>query len=330
MIDNTSIWISKLNTEYAKITDGGKNIKLQGEKSLELHQIAKGLSESIKLNRADQKNSDLLKKVKVLAEHQLNYYKTHKFSFIEQFFSSLRNLFVLGQFHSSAFLIMKMTDRMNVPQKTSGGQLEESRQKNLDENSEVSEFSSKMESDLIKTENIEESDQEIIQSDEPTLIHPSQSENVLPSKQKEILDNLMSQWKKITPGALFIHTLLENLLKNGEIKSWEKKDSDYKIHFTKPIKGSYKTFNCTILENFEFKVSESDNIKTVHFPSTKNRGLRGPFGAKLTGIEVIENMMDPDKSEAVFIVEGAFIFNGNHKVPIQTALKNVKKFNWLP
>ncbi|QLH35193.1 MAG: hypothetical protein HWD61_02780 [Parachlamydiaceae bacterium] len=77
-------------------------------------------------------------------------------------------------------------------------------------------------------------------------------------------------------------------------------------------------------------MSESDNIKTVHFPSTKNRGLRGPFGAKLTGIEVIENMMDPDKSEAVFIVEGAFIFNGNHKVPIQTALKNVKKFNWLP
>ncbi|QLH35194.1 MAG: hypothetical protein HWD61_02785 [Parachlamydiaceae bacterium] len=106
----------------------------------------------------------------------------------------------------------------------------------MDENSEVSEFSSKMESDLIKTENIEESDQEIIQSDEPTLIHPSQSENVLPSKQKEILDNLMSQWKKITPGALFIHTLLENLLKNGEIKSWEKKIQTIKFTSLNPSK----------------------------------------------------------------------------------------------
>lgn len=356
VVKNIPNWVNRLTAEYNR----ANTIKKQGLKthpSFQLHEIAVGLFktinenkfEDISRNNKEYSKKEIVRQVNILANKQLYHYKNCKFCFIEQFFSSLRNLFTFGSFHSSAYLAKKMTDPL----------LKEFKQKEKKQNpivpnaliNKVKEIIpdlpilSKKEiqkEEIIKAEIIreeiieeideEEIDEEIIKEIEPQIVMNNEVDQPaeLPLKEKLIQD-LQNVWLSIDLGWTFIEEMWVGLFQNAEIKNWEidkENPSKFTINLSKSLKGKYNLFTFIIKETIKFTLQEEGNKKIIEFDADKKTGLIGPLKTKLNKIIIQDTPKEnPDGCLSTFVFTG-FFYNGEQTIPATEALDYLNSLVW--
>lgn len=339
VINNTIPWIDKLNIKYIYVADPVNTIRAKSAASIRLHEIVKGLRLAIKNNHVEYRNEELLKKIHFLSKKQLIYYKSKKFAFVEQFFSALRNLFALGKFHSSAALARNMSGRLLCELKR-----QKARQMPKPTSSQIINSSllehSKSISAMPKQENEPKIDQQLpIDKSKVEEVRDEKIAEKTPELQKPLStkEKIIKEICQLgnNPGEKFISDVWDNLLKDENIKHWEKisdHQTKYKINFHKPLKGKYKgkykKWKFYIHETIEFVLHERGTKKIMDFSIGKNVGFKGPLSSMLKGIEVEESIDDPDEHTATFIIDGSILIRGKYPVSTSKALRYLKKIQW--
>jgi len=332
-------WINHLNLEYHKVSKNHKKIQSKAY-SIDLHEITKGFFQAIKKNQKKILDRTTVKRVNFLAQAQLNYYKSKKFSFIEKFFSAFVNLFVLGKFHSSAYLAKKLSDQI----------LSEFKEKNK-LNQLADQFHFKIpekKMDFIKNkialtraqiknpENKRQNTQNDELNNEINNIDPQLAEVEIVKDEikdqqlffkEQIINDLKKIWVAEDISVGFMNEIWDVLLKYAHIKSWEKisdNPTKYSLTLSKSLKGKYGfAFNFEIKENLEFIVIEKENIKILDFIIGDKKGMVGPLGTKLKSLSFKEEL---NSCFITFDIKG--LFGGTYPMLANEAVDYIKKVEW--
>lgn len=308
------LWVEKVNESWS--------LKVPNEKPvIHLHEMVIGLFQAIKENNEYSRNRKILNKVNRLADKQLNYYKSSRFGFINEFFSSLHNLLTLGKFHSSAYLAKKISqellDESMAKEHVKRKKREEAVKFKKEEFVEIEEEMiipkaepEKKEEEEIQDKSSPESqaqakieireDQTLHQQGKDMNLNIERKEdpiaivepNVLTLKE-QLFDSLNQLWEpEDSTYRDLSFKFWELLFKEAEIVRWEKKEinpSKYSIILSKPITGKIdaklpflKEIAVKVNQKVEFTLSENGNEKGFVFNIEKDAGLNGPLGMKLT------------------------------------------------
>lgn len=341
-----SNWKQQVNISYRQANNPSEDQK--PIQSLKLHEIVKGLFD-LKAQKPLTRNKKSLEKIHFLAEHQLNYYKCKKFSFLERFFSSLKNLFVFRQFHSSAYLAEKWSSQLlqeinqtELKRVSSEGLFKNIQRKMKREEIILKQDSTKPEEIIpvekavdpitsIKEEFINKEtnpfqDIEVPKNKESDSVQPNKTHTV----KEQFLEALNRAWSSQSSGVNFVSEVFKGMLQEADIVKWDKKNSsNFVIHLRKPLKGSFQIFSFELNKTIEFKILEEGNIKQVIFSTSRNVGLSGPLGTKLKSVKIEEG---PEM--ATFNIEAPFLvplpFGSEQVLTAKKALKELKKFKWHP
>lgn len=334
-------WINRVNIEHQRAK---KTLKNPGKpvQSIHMHKIAKGLFDSIKGNNK-YITKKLLKKVTILANEQLKYYKSGRFHFIEQFFSALRNLFILGSFHSSAYLSQKFANQLLVKStEKKQKRLKLEPPKNQTETPEIPKDITKPLKDQHPVVEVQTKTKDlIINTKDEHLVADVQTKNnpITKKKQshkrlentnkKQLLSDLQNIWKKEAnlendPSSNHVKDLWNILLRKAKISAGLENlgNNSYRFKLASPICGSIKVFKFTVNPNIQFKISQNGSKKTIEFVMEKNYGFTGRFGLFEAPLKKVEW----DAINATFTVEK--IFECNYPYPAKQALEKLQLIQW--
>lgn len=328
-IKNIAKWVDQLTVEYNRATDNKKRRlkNVTGHPSYHLHKIMLGLAKTIKENNFEEINKSkkeytkkfIVQRINILANKQLYHYKTCKFCFIEQFFSSLRNLVTLGSFHSSAYLAKKMTDPLMNEFKQKG------HEKKVFKMVDIQDTPPQEKPAIIEKK--EHPKEKIVKKE---IDHDVEQVNQLSLKEK-VFHDIQEFWSTKDLSVEYIDEMWRMLLQKAVIKSYEKDKEDpslFTIHLNSALKGQYKAFTFHLRDTVKFTLLEDGNKKIMEFDPSKKMGIMGPIKTKLNKIVLQDTPKEnPEGCHSTFCIHGP-IYKGEHTMPAYDALDYLKGIVW--
>lgn len=322
-------WINRLNDQYIHVVQRLKTAQAS-HFSIHLHEFTKGLFQSFKTKSPECKNREILNRISYLADKQIEYYKSCKFSFIEIFFSALRNFFVFGEFHSSAYLAKRKSSELLL-------KLEEDKpSKNPINRDLFVNLRSKKNRAIVQGNlKLPYFVKKIKNTAKQFRIRKSQFLRNKPLlMKKKMMHDLNRAWSLYDKSAMFITAFWEILLKDIKIQNWEKiKSRPLKFCITlTPIKGKINFFNVAINKKIVFTIREDETKKMIKFSTGVNEGLvgsKGPVSIKLALVEIANSLsQDPNECLATFTAILPLGIKKKISIKPSEALKYLKLISW--
>lgn len=358
--ESNPAWVEKVNQTWSLKIPKGKPI-------LDLNEIVIGLSKAVKENDPYSKNRKILNKVNRLAQWQLNYYKSSRFGFVKEFFSSLHNLFTLGKFHSSAFLGKQMSQKMLDELKKENIQTEKRKRVKRDEKvlekPETVNHPEPSQDDKIpepEAENIKEVEMQEPESlaselentnkmeEEPAQVELQEKINNLIGEPKilsikeQAFEDLKGLWNENEKNyAELCDRFWKILFEHVEIVSWKKNNQGrfrYSIVLSQPISGKieasvlpfpFKKWSVKLNQKIEFKIHETETEKGFEFNEEKDAGFEGPLNKKLRFF-VFPKINDNNKPKVKLSLANAQVLNKLVETPFRTSefFKYMSRIQW--
>ncbi len=298
--------------------------------ALPLHAIIRNfkiLVNQIDLNQEPQNRQALAQKVKTLSEEKLQYYRSSRFGFIKEFFSALRNYFLLNTFASSGQLGLNLANDFLAQQKA------------IDPLPVVLKQPEKVNKDQIEAVILDEFEPELPLNLKVEKLQPQPQPFQTP-KQK-MLETLSNIWQypnyEVKNG---IKNICSVIFLEAEIVKWEKNDQtqEYHLELSHELTGTHPKLPGKVVIKKEMKiqfveepaVGEGKHKQIIAFP---DGGIVQKIETQLLGFsmgtDIGLNRISVEEENQQIMCSIEFKL-GSFRLPIQEGHHFWSTVNWDP